>query len=317
MLRWRLLLGVILIGLLTGLFILDHKSAVAGAWLFPLAVLLAVLLAGEMLWLLSTADQRPLPWVVYSGTLLVVASNGIPIYFANVLPPDCPIGKLGWPLLALAAGVLIAVIGEMLRYETFKGEKQKGGKPGEVIKNLALALFSMTYIGLLLSFVIQLRLAESESDSPGAEGIIALASLIVVVKLGDTGAYTVGRLIGRHKMAPVLSPSKTIEGAMGGLVFSCLGAWLALVPLANAMVKDWHPVPWWSLVVYGLVVGAAGMMGDLAESLLKRDMGRKDSSAWLPGFGGVLDLLDSILFAAPVAYICWVMGLFASIGAKH
>lgn len=307
MLRWRLLLGVILVGLLAGLFILDLKSAVPGAWLFPLAVLLAVLLAGEMLRLLSTANQRPLPWVVYSGTLLVVASNGIPIYFARFLPPNCPIGNLGWPLLALAAGVLIVLIGEMLRYE-----KPKGEKPGEVIKNLALALFSMTYVGLLLSFVIQLRLVDFESYSPGTEGIIALASLIVVVKLGDTGAYTVGRLIGRHKMAPVLSPGKTIEGAVGGLVFSCLGAWLALVPLAKAMVEDWQPVPWWSLVVYGLVVGAAGMMGDLAESLLKRDMGRKDSGALLPGFGGVLDLLDSILFAAPVAYVCWVMGLFAS-----
>ena len=316
MLRWRLLLGVILVGLLAGLFMLDLKSAVPGAWLFPLAVLLAVLLAGEMLRLLSTANQRPLPWVVYSGTLLVVASNGIPIYFARFLPPNCPIGNLGWPLLALAAGVLIVLIGEMLRYEKPKGEKQKGEKPGEVIKNLALALFSMTYIGLLLSFVIQLRLVDSKLYSSGSEGILALASLMIVVKLGDTGAYTVGRLIGRHKMAPVLSPGKTIEGAVGGLVFSCLGAWLALGPLANAIVKDWQPVPWWSLVVYGLVVGAAGMMGDLAESLLKRDSGRKDSSAWLPGFGGILDLLDSILFAAPVAYVCWVMGLFASIGVK-
>ena len=129
--------------------------------------------------------------------------------------------------------------------------------------------------------------------------------------MGDTGAYTVGRLIGRHKMAPLISPGKTIEGALGALAFSCLGSWAAfkwIVPLAMK-----HPElqshDTWRWIIFGLLVGAAGMLGDLAESLLKRDVGVKDSSTWMPGFGGVLDILDSLLLSAPVAWFCWASGL--------
>ncbi len=89
-------------------------------------------------------------------------------------------------------------------------------------------------------------------------------------------------------------------------------AWLALGPLASAMgiESDRSLVAWLGgVLVYGLLVSSAGIVGDLAESLLKRDAGVKDSSSWLPGFGGVLDLLDSLLVAAPVAYFCWVSGL--------
>jgi phosphatidate cytidylyltransferase len=128
--------------------------------------------------------------------------------------------------------------------------------------------------------------------------------------MGDIGAYTVGRLIGRRKMAPRISPGKTIEGGVGAIVFSCGIAWLAGAWITGARVP-------WSLpaasqtgwLVYGLLVGGAGMVGDLAESLLKRDVGRKDSSSWLPGFGGVLDMVDSVLLAAPVAWACWLLGL--------
>ncbi len=112
-------------------------------------------------------------------------------------------------------------------------------------------------------------------------------------------------------MAPRLSPGKTIEGAIGGLAASCLGAWIALdwlVP-GDAPTSRRTPGPSWGWIVYGLLVGAAGMLGDLAESLLKRDAGVKDSSTWMPGFGGVLDILDSMLLAAPVAWLYWALGI--------
>ena len=97
-----------------------------------------------------------------------------------------------------------------------------------------------------------------------------------------------------------------MEGAAGALVFAGLGAWLSLVYGPSWIGSSaGQPMPGW--LVFGLVVGVAGIVGDLAESLFKRDMGSKDSSSWLPGFGGVLDLLDSILFAAPVAYLCWLL----------
>jgi phosphatidate cytidylyltransferase len=185
-----------------------------------------------------------------------------------------------------------AFVGEMRRYE----------KPGGVMVNLALTVFALVYVGLLLSFMIQLRVLGGSTL-----GMLALAGMIVVVKMGDIGAYAIGRLLGRHKMAPKLSPGKTIEGAIGGLVFSCLGAYFLfqyLMPRLDATSSGGPPFAW---LVFGVVVGAAGMIGDLAESLFKRDMGVKDSSAWMPGFGGVLDLIDSTLVAAPVAYLCWTL----------
>ncbi len=189
-------------------------------------------------------------------------------------------------LLAIAAGVLIAFVGEMLRFKL----------PGGHLINLTGAVFAIVYVGLLGSFLVMLRIAY---------GVPALVSMIIVAKLCDVGAYTVGRLIGRHKMAPSLSPGKTIEGAVGGIAFAILGAWLsvaALFPLATGSPSQ---TTWVGVVIYGLAVGLAGMLGDLAESLIKRDVMRKDSGTNVPGFGGFLDIYDSLLLAAPVAFGLW------------
>ncbi|MBQ8286173.1 MAG: phosphatidate cytidylyltransferase [Thermoguttaceae bacterium] len=189
-------------------------------------------------------------------------------------------------LLAIAAGVLIAFVGEMLRFKL----------PGGHLINLTGAVFAIVYVGLLGSFLVMLRIAY---------GVPALVSMIIVAKLCDVGAYTVGRLIGRHKMAPSLSPGKTIEGAVGGIAFAILGAWLSvavLFPLATGAPSQ---TTWVGVVIYGLAVGLAGMLGDLAESLIKRDVMRKDSGTNVPGFGGFLDIYDSLLLAAPVAFGLW------------
>ena len=243
-----------------------------------------------MLALLAEAGYRPLAASVYGGTLLVVASNAIPIFW-QAESDGRSIERLGWPLVAFTVAVLFALMGEMARYR----------RPGGVIANVGLAVFAIAYVGLLLSFALQLRAVSAEG------GMIAVAALVIVVKAGDTGAYIVGHLIGRHKMAPHLSPGKTIEGGVGGMLAACGGAWFALHVLPGRMHVS-LPQPEWGWLVFGVAVGAAGMVGDLAESMFKRDMGAKDSSHWLPGFGGFLDLLDSILFAAPVAYLCWVLG---------
>jgi phosphatidate cytidylyltransferase len=290
MLRWRLLLGVTLSAAIALLCWLDFHASLLGIWLCPLAVVLSLAASQEVLWLLAARGLAPLPWAVYAGNLLIVASNIVP-----VLWPDNPLGTLGWPLAAFAISGLAVIVGEMRRYE----------RPGAVMERLALGIFALFYVGVLLSFVSQLRLL-----GDGEWGIAAIASLVVVVKMCDIGAYTCGRLFGRHKMSPVLSPGKTIEGAIGGLLFAVAGAWLAFEWLAPQLIgASFGSRPAWTWIAFGLVVGAAGIAGDLAESLFKRDVGRKDSSPWMPGFGGVLDLLDSILFAAPVAYLCWLLGL--------
>ncbi len=193
----------------------------------------------------------------------------------------------------MVAAVALAFVAEMRRHQ----------KPGGVTVSVAVAVLGVAYVGLLLSFLIQLRYWW---------GLRALLSLLIVVKMADTGAYAVGRIAGRHKMAPSLSPSKTIEGAIGALVVACLSSWatfrwLLPSPTGPEVARE----PWQGWLLFGLLIGVAGIVGDLAESLLKRGAARKDSSDWMPGFGGVLDLLDSVLLAAPVAYVCWTLGLVA------
>ncbi len=290
MLVWRLLLGTVLIAAVLALCWADAHAATPGVWLFPLALTITVLVSGELLSLCHSRGIRPVAWVVYVGNIAIVSAN----WRANSLKLGLLSGQFDTPALVLAVACMIAFVAEMARFR----------EPGRSLEPLAATVFALVYIGWLMSFLIQLRLLGG-----GSQGMAALLSMIAVVKMGDTGAYTVGRLIGRRKLAPRLSSGKTIEGLAGGLAFASLASWavfrwlvpwLAPAPRSAAPELSWLP--------YGLVVGAAGVIGDLAESLLKRDARRKDSSTWMPGFGGVLDIVDSLLIAAPVAYGFWALG---------
>jgi phosphatidate cytidylyltransferase len=168
-----------------------------------------------------------------------------------------------------------------------------------------MGIFTLVYIGVLYGFLAALRLIHGHEW-----GLLALLSFLFVVKTADTGAYFTGRALGRHKMTPILSPKKTIEGAIGGIVSACAASWGVFYFAGPFLVRSQFAMPstlgWLS---YGLVIAITGMIGDLAESLLKRDMERKDSSTWLPGLGGVLDIIDAVLVAGPFAYVCWLFGI--------
>lgn len=297
MLRWRLLLGTIIIAALAGLCWLDHSAPLPGLYLLPVAALVTVAATGEVL-LLAGDGVRPAAWAAYAGNLLIVLAGWAPVAAARAKGAGGPgagtetlAASAECILLALALAVAMTFAGEMLR---FRG-------PGGVTARLGTAMLAFVYVGVLLGFVALVRLTH---------GVAALVSLVIVVKTCDTGAYAAGRFLGRHKLAPAISPGKTLEGAVGGLLLGCLGSWAAFAWLVPALAPpDAPPCPWWGWLAYGLLVGAAGALGDLAESLLKRDARRKDSSAWMPGFGGVLDIMDSILLAAPVAFACWQFGL--------
>ena len=291
MLRWRILLGVVFTVALCALCWLDAQARTPGTWLLPVALVIALAGTNELRQMLAARWAPAVSWVVYLGMAALVASNGLP----HVMPQA---GFAPWtgPMLALAAAMIVALSVEVVRYREPDGQTER----------LAGAALIFVYVGVLLSFAVQLRF----SGPDGAWGLTALASLLLVVKLSDIGAYAVGRLVGRNKLAPRLSPGKTIEGAVGGLLFAAFGAWLSLVILFPVISGTTAvEVGFWQWLGFGLTVGVAGMFGDLAESLLKRDLGRKDSSDWMPGFGGVLDLVDSVLVAAPVAYLWWEYGL--------
>jgi len=298
--RWRLVSAAVLLAALVGLLALDwylgdpRQWGLAGLALAPMFVGIALLASREMLSLLPPGHSRIRNWSVYLGAVLVVLAPYGPMVLAAD-SADSPLAPATWPLLALALAVGLVLSGAMLRFRA----------PGGVAISVATAVFVVTYIGLLGSFLVQLRL-HGDND----RGVAAFLSVIVVAKMSDVGAYLTGHLMGRHKMAPLLSPGKTIEGAVGGIVFSCLASWLMFAWL----------IPWWvgdneaatsavAALAFGAIVAATGMLGDLAISLLKRDAGQKDSSRMLPGLGGVLDVIDSVLTAAPAGFACWALGM--------
>ncbi len=300
MLKWRLISAAVIISGLLGLLHLDYHYPLgaSGVWLIPLALIVSVLMVQELLDLWSARGDLPARWPVLLGAPLTVLLATVPELWplcGQTYPVACPIGRLGWPLLGMVIGIGLAFVGEMRRYE----------RPGTSTGSIALSVLTVGYAGLLLSFLVNLRLFFSHQW-----GMAALLSVIIIVKLSDTGAYFTGRLLGRHKMAPVLSPGKTREGAVGACVAAVLAAWACGAWLVPAVVGPAaRSGPWWAWMLFGLLVALAGMVGDLAESLLKRDAQRKDSSRWLPGLGGVLDIVDSLVFAAAPAYFLLAAGL--------
>ncbi len=162
-------------------------------------------------------------------------------------------------------------------------------------------LFAMIYLGLLLGFFLLLR----RDHSPWW-----IVGIILVTKAADIGAYFTGRAIGRHKLIPWLSPGKTWEGLAGGIVFAALIG-LAFAFMSSSLVDESDHVPLWLGIVCGSVFAIVGLFGDLTVSLFKRGAGLKDSSSVLPGMGGVLDVLDSPLMVAPVAY--WMLHILPAI----
>ena len=200
---------------------------------------------------------------------------------------------------SLILSFLLVIAEEMRRYQ----------EPGKSMIRIGLSMLTICYIGGLMSFFAFLRLFEAGEPHANQWGMLALLSMILAVKLSDIGAFFTGKLIGKNKLIPRLSPGKTIEGSLGGLVAACLGSWITFGVLLPQFIEDAPTIGIPNIIAYGLLVGVAGMLGDLAESLFKRDMESKDSSTWLKGLGGILDIMDSLLFAAPIAWFCWTIGL--------
>lgn len=189
--------------------------------------------------------------------------------------------------LALLAGVVLITLYRVV--ELLRPSHRTGTR--EVLLDIGAGAFVQVYVAFFAGFYLVL------TGSEGGEWWTLVALAIVVFT--DVGAYASGLRFGKHKLAPAISPGKTWEGFAGSLVVAiALGAILA--PLALQQ-------PWWEGAVLGLVLALVGTAGDLTESLIKRDLGIKDISTWLPGHGGFLDRLDSILPSAPVAFAFYAL----------
>lgn len=167
------------------------------------------------------------------------------------------------------------------------------------IAHVAVEWFSIAYIAVPLGFMLGI-LYPIAKDLTHMEGKWWLVYLILVTKVTDIGAYFVGKLWGHKPLAPVLSPKKTVEGAIAGFICAVLLS-LFMSYLSTFLFEDFFHLNLINALWLGILIGIFGQIGDLAESLLKRDASVKDSNA-LPGLGGVLDMIDSLIFTAPIIY---------------
>jgi phosphatidate cytidylyltransferase len=270
-LKHRLIAGSLLAAAMGGVLYADGFLAPYFPCLLSCAVLVGVLTTRELAALLPP-ETRPQLVPTTVGVLAVLLSN-----WAHLL---LPVEATWTPVVTtFAAAVIGAFLHEMARYR----------EPFGAVTRLALTVFAVAYLGLLPSFFLKLRWLPEWSG-------LALTLTIFVPKVGDIGAYFVGRYLGKRQFAPRLSPKKTWEGFAGGLAASVATA----VGLSFAGPVFRYGIA--EAVGFGLAVGLAGVLGDLAESLVKRDCQTKDAAKSIPGFGGLLDVIDSILFAGPVAY---------------
>ncbi len=155
------------------------------------------------------------------------------------------------------------------------------------ILGISTTVFGVIYVSWLASYLLKVRQFE--------DGCLLVFFTILVCKASDAGAFFIGKMFGRHKLLKEISPNKSIEGAIGGFCFSVLAAFLSKAYLSHISLPH--------LLVLGVLIGLAAQLGDLSESLIKRDCTVKDSGNLIPGQGGVLDMLDSILFSAPIVYL--------------
>jgi len=185
--------------------------------------------------------------------------------------------------------IMIISILVMMTWEMFRNK-------AHVLENIATTFFAAVFVGLAMAYFIKLQ--QLGYDGAGGHlGGYAVLTVFIGVWTCDTLAYFVGSAIGKHKVFPRVSPNKSWEGSISGLIGS-------LIVLLLIVEAGWLPgLNYFDAVVLGLIAGVAGQVGDFAESLVKRDVGVKDSSNLLPGHGGAWDRLDSILFAAPLSYL--------------
>jgi phosphatidate cytidylyltransferase len=255
----RVATAVVVLPLLLAAFFLGPPLLGAG-----IAAVAVVIGLGEFFGLMKARGLAPFP---VPGVVLLAA------IFVDVARPVVPASL--WPAVALV------ILASLL---------PRGTDFATTVPSAALTLLGAAYLGSLGGSVAALRLLH-----PDTEGAWRLVLLLAIVMGSDTAAFFTGSAIGRHKLAPGISPGKTIEGALGALLGGVVAAaivrslGLPSVPMAHALLL-------------GLAVSVLGMAGDLVESLLKRWAGVKDSGALFPGHGGMLDRLDSVLFGAPVLY---------------
>lgn len=271
-----------------------------GALTAALVLALTMLAVRELTHFARAAGFRPLraeSYVFAAGLALG------PYLSANL--PGTFVHDQSWGMLWLALAVGYTFSAQAVRRGTERA-----------ISNLAITFFIIFFAGGLAGFLTKIRM-----DIGGPEGAVLLLFSVLIVKITDTGAFFSGMLLGRHKMIPWLSPKKTWEGFVGGLVWA-MGTSVGVGALLEQYGIVRFPPGFFGspagLLLFGGVLGLFSVAGDLCVSLLKRDAALKDSGDSIPGMGGILDILDSPLLCAPVAWFYWtqIIGVHTAAGIR-
>ncbi len=246
-------------------------------WFFTIFIWLASLLALHEYYgiVLAGSDQAGLSLTTVSGFLA-----------ATVIVFAAPAGHFDVICLLLCGLLVFSGMRSLRRY----------GHQPEALATVLKQITGQIYLPLILSLAVVIH--------QGSHGVTWLFLLLVIVFLGDTGAYYAGTYLGRHKLLPEVSPKKTVQGALGGLLATVLAGCLAngFFPVLPGQL-DMPRLPWVEAIIMFVIISICGQAGDLFESVLKRESGVKDSGVIFPGHGGLLDRIDAVLFAVPVTYL--------------
>jgi phosphatidate cytidylyltransferase len=283
MLKHRLFFGILMTVLFIAVVIFDgwldgsltaseaDNKQIQGTVFCLLIVLLAIPAQLELSKLAEAKSLRIFTPVTTIASIFF-ATNRYFLQFIEIRPDTC--------LIFLSVIVLFALLLYQYIFYNISG----------VLANCGASYFSILYLGLLSSFCMEIRLKF---------GLWPLLMFVFVVKFADIGAYTIGSMLGKHKFSPKISPGKTWEGMGGAVAFAIIAA--------VGFALSFDIMSWWFAVIYAVCLAFIGQIGDLVESMIKRDAEKKDSANKVPGFGGILDIIDSPLVAAPFGYLFFMM----------
>lgn len=280
-LRNRLTLGPLMFLALCGVLWLDHavehSGGVKGVGITLLLLIVLPLATAELATLFAAERVKPFRLIAVGGTVLLCLHG-----FAT---------QFGW-FRPIATSVYAAIVCGVMLAAALQRAFVK--QTHDAIVHMAGTVLSVLYLGGLAWFLIALRV-KTGLRVPFQGHTAHIVLILLCVKATDVGAFFTGRALGRHKLIPWLSPGKTWEGLAGGLAFA---------GLVGAICAAWIiGLDWYKGILFGILIGGVGQAGDLLESMMKRDAEVKDSGRSIPGFGGILDVIDSPLLAAPFAYL--------------
>ncbi len=281
-LRNRLTFGPIMLAALLGLLWLDHWVEVAyGVDGVGLLIILGLILPPavfELARLFAAEQVRPKRTIAILGAGSLVAHG-----FLTQFDGFRPIAASTLAFIVVAVMILAAMHRAWLQ------------RTEQAIQNMAGTVLATLYLGGLAWFLVALRVKQSSRPGGFSGTTMVIVMILLTVKFTDIGAFFGGKATGRHKLIPWLSPGKTWEGLFFGILTA---------GIVGAVCAPWvFGLVWWKGFIFGTLIGLVGQAGDLLESLMKRDAEVKDSGHLIPGFGGVLDVIDSPLLAAPFAYL--------------